>query len=173
MKPLTMQEAISHYRLIPHIEGGYYYRTFRSDIITPKASLPSRFEGDRTIASSILYLVPGDVKSKLHRLKSDEIWHFYLGNPFVLIELQAQGDLKQTRLGHDILKGEQVQHLVPHSCWFGGYVVPDGIYSFSLLGCTIFPGFDEQDLELGDKAALLSQFPQHKEIILPFFDSKV
>lgn len=167
---ITMQEVIDHYSLTPHIEGGFYQRTYHSSIIVPKASLPYNFNGNRSLSSTILYLVPSNIKSKLHRLKGDEIWHFYLGDPFILIELHENDELRQTILGNCSLYEQKVQHLVPSGCWFGGYVSPkEKTYSFSLVGCTIFPSFNEDDFELGERRYLIDRFPQYSETILQFF----
>lgn len=165
----TLEEIINYYQLTPHVEGGFYHRTYRSEIIVPKSSLPERFNNDKSLSSTILYLVPKSIKSKFHKLKSDEIWHFYMGNSFTLIELYDNGEMKKIKMGNQALDGFTVQHVVNHGCCFGGYVNLDGPFSFSLLGCTIFPGFDEQDFELTKKEALLKQFPQHSEAILSFF----
>lgn len=166
MRP-TLEDIIQHYQLAPHIEGGYYHRTYRSALHIPQTSLPKRFDGERTLSSTILYLIPAEVKSKLHRLKGDEIWHFYLGDPFHLVEILESGELKKTTLGNTSLYEQHVQYLVPHGGWFGGYVAPGGTYSF--VGCTIFPGFDERDFELAEEEELLKTFPQHREMIIPFF----
>lgn len=167
---ITIEEIINFYGLIPHIEGGFYQRTYYSSITVPKASLPDQFNGDRSLCSTILYLIPSTIRSKLHRLKGDEIWHFYVGDPFILIELHESGELRQTIMGNRSLNEQKIQHLVPYGCWFGGYVSPEEkIYSFSLVGCTIFPGFDERDFELAEKEYLINKFPHHREIILPFF----
>lgn len=169
MKYPSMQEVISYYGLIPHVEGGFYHRTYRSEIHIPKSSLPECFKNDRSLSSTILYLVPLSIKSKLHKLKSDEIWHFYMGNSFTLTELDENGVLKEIKMGNHALSGFKVQHVVRHGCWFGGYVNGDGPFSFSLLGCTISPGFDERDFELAEKNDILRKFPQHQDILMSFF----
>ena len=165
----SMEEVISYYDLIPHVEGGFYHRTYRSEINIPKSLLPERFEDDRSLSSTILYLIPAFVASKLHKLKSDETWHFYMGNSFTLTELHNNGEVRQVKMGNRLLNEFKVQHLVHYGCWFGGHVNLDGPFSFSLLGCTISPGFDEQDFELAEKDTMLKRFPQHRDIILSFF----
>lgn len=165
----SIEEVVNYYKLTPHVEGGFYHRTYRSEIIIPQSSLPERFNNDRSLSSTILYLVPKARKSKLHKLKSDEIWHFYMGNSFTLIELHDSGEMKEIKMGNQSLNGFTVQHIVRHGCCFGGYVNPEGPFSFSLIGCTIFPGFDERDFELSEKDILLKKFPTHRNTILSFF----
>lgn len=169
MKHPSTEEVINYYQLTPHVEGGFYHRTYRSEIIIPQSSLPERFNGERTLSSTILYLIPAAIKSKLHKLKSDEIWHFYMGNPFTLVELHESGEVKEIKMGNQSLDGLTVQHTVRQGCYFGGYVNSNGPFSFSLVGCTIFPGFDEEDFQLAEKADLLKKFPQHEDVILSFF----
>jgi predicted cupin superfamily sugar epimerase len=167
MLKLSVDELIKRYNLIEHIEGGYYYRGYRSQDIIPAIGLPKRFRGERSITSAVVYLIPSGVISKLHRLKSDEIWHFYLGDPMTLVEIYDNGTIKKTMLGQNVLQQQEVQHVVHHGCWFGGFVNYPGDYSF--VGCTVSPGFDVEDFEMGDRETLLQKFPHLKEDVLSFF----
>ena len=167
LKKPTADEIIKRYKLIKHIEGGYYYRGYTSKDIISAQDLPKRFGGDRPLATAIYYLIPGKVISKLHRLKADEIWHFYLGDQFTLIEISEKGNLKKTILGQDILNNQEVQYVVPNNTWFGGFVNEPGEYSF--VGCQPAPGFDEKDFELCEERFFINHFPSLKEEILPIF----
>jgi len=100
----------------------------------------------------------------LHRLKSDEIWHFYLGGPLTLVEISGDGQMNKTRMGHDILNNQKLQHVVPAGRWFGAY--PDDGTEYSLVGCTLSPGFDFRDFEIGKQDELLHDYPATGDLIL-------
>jgi predicted cupin superfamily sugar epimerase len=128
------------------------------------ASLPARFGGPRAHSTAIYFLLPGDQISALHRIKSDEIWHFYAGTALTLTLVHPDGRLEQPRLGADPGRGEAFQALVPAGCWYGAAV--DDPTSYALVGGTVAPGFDFADFELADRRDLLARFPQHRETIL-------
>lgn len=151
-----MNELIAHYQLSPHPEGGYFRETYRAE-----AKLPGTA---RSLSTAIYYLLPAGERSLLHRIGADEVWHFYRGDPLLVIELRAGGPPKVTRLGADHRKGEQLQHVVPAGTWFGAMPAPGS--QFSLVGCTVSPGFEFSDFELGQREALLSQFSECKEAVL-------
>ncbi len=147
MESITPEALIEQLRLAPHPEGGFFRETFRdSDQIT-NSSLPSRFiKGDRSFSTAIYYLLRSGDVSRLHRLKSSEVWHFYLGAPLTIVEWSEDNTLRETVLGSDLIAGQTVQHVVSHGVWFGARIV-DSSDSFSLVGCTVAPGFDFQDFE--------------------------
>ena len=155
------QSFIQALRLQAHPEGGYYRETYRSDrvIDVPGAGgvVP------RNISTGIYFLLEKDDFSAFHRIKSDEMWHFYAGQALEVIELQPTGELLCTRLGNDIGQGCAPQHVVPANTWFAARVAPGG--EFALVGCSVAPGFDFADFELAQRAALSDQFPQHRQII--------
>ena len=159
-----MNELIELYQLQPHPEGGYYRETFRDEAVIEKSALPNRFTGDRNISTAIYFLIPEGKKSNLHRIKSDEVWHFYLGGPLILIQISPQGKIDKIILGQDIKNGQRVQHVVPAGFWFGAY--PNPQTQFSFVGCTVAPGFDFSDFEMGKRNDLLKQYPHAKEEIL-------
>jgi hypothetical protein len=162
-----MNEAalwIERLGLIPHREGGYYREVYRStDLISP-AGLPARFPGERALATSIYYLLRSEQVSLFHRLRSDEIWCFCLGSRLTIAVIRPSGELEEVNLGRDFEAGESLQSVVPAGRWFGASVAaPD---SFSLVSCTLCPGFDGEDFELGAREQLLSLYPQHRSTIL-------
>ncbi|MDG4553708.1 MAG: cupin domain-containing protein [Candidatus Competibacter sp.] len=108
-------------------------------------------------------MLKGGQHSRLHRLKSDELWHFYSGSALTVHVLDLQGEYGAFRLGSDPAAGQRWQGVVRAGCWFGATV--DGPAGFSLLGCTVAPGFDFADFELADRATLLCQYPQHAALI--------
>jgi len=152
------QRLVEKYHMKPHPEGGFYAETYRA-ISTVTSSY-----GTRAAGTAILFLItPGSV-SRLHRLASDETWHFYLGGPMTVVELSDAGVLKKTVLGSDVLGGEQrVQYTVKAGTWFGSY--PNKGSPFSFVGCTVAPGFEFDDFELASQAKLLGKYPQHSEEI--------
>lgn len=99
----------------------------------------------------------------MHRILADEMWHFYLGDPLILVQISPQGQVDVVTLGHDIAAGQRVQHVVPGGYWFGA--MPAAKSNYALVGCTVSPGFDFADFELGERQALLQAFPQARDWI--------
>lgn len=150
--------------LAPHPEGGFYRETYRAAEAIPNAGLPARFHGDRSQSTAIYYLLRAGDRSKLHRIKSDEVWHFYDGDPLVIVAISPAGELTETKLGRDFAAGEVPQHVVPAGHWFGA--IPAEGSAYALAGCTVAPGFDFADFELARRDVLLSDFPQHRDWIM-------
>ena len=149
--------------LRPHPEGGHYRETYRAADVLPARALPGRREGSRAVSTAIYFLLAAGECSRLHRIASDELWHFYAGTSLALYVLDRHGSLGRVTLGTRVERGEQPQACVLAGCWFGAVVEEaDG---YALVGCTVAPGFDFADLELGDRAALLAEFPQHRAVI--------
>jgi len=149
--------------LLPHPEGGYFKETYRSDTFISREHLPDGFNGHRNISTSIFYLLAGNQFSKLHRIKSDEMWHFYDGSGLIIYSIDDEGKLTENKLGLDIESGENPQVLIRAGYWFGAKVNrPD---SYCLAGCTVSPGFHFDEFEMGDKGELIRLFPEHRSII--------
>jgi predicted cupin superfamily sugar epimerase len=162
---MTAEQIIKFFKMQPlRQEGGYYIETYRAVEKLKKDVLPAGFSGDRNLASVILYLLTAKTISLLHRLKSDEMFHFYFGDPVTMLQLHPDGRSDLITLGNNILKEQKVQVLVPKGTWQGAFVVPGG--KFALLGCSVAPGFDENDFELGDRNVLLARYPDLRELIL-------
>ena len=157
------KDIISSLQLLPHPEGGWYRETYRADEAIPADSLPARFTGERSFATSIYFLLTSDTFSALHRIKSDEQWHFYSGTALTIHVIHPDGNYEQIRLGSNLEEGETFQAVVPHGCWFGATV--DALDSYALVGCSVAPGFDFADFEMGTREDLINLFPQHEEII--------
>ena len=161
---LTAERIIKLYNMKPLPgEGGYYVESYRSPERIEKSSLPERYSSDRSHSTAIFYLLTPDTKSRIHRLKSDEIYHFYLGDPVQLALIHPNGTIKVLFLGHDLRAGQFVQAVVPAGIWQGAYLLEGG--QFALMGATVAPGFDFSDSELGASHELIEQYPQHKDII--------
>lgn len=161
---MTAAEWIAALDLAPHPEGGFYRETYRAQETIEAAHLPARFGGRRVHSTAIYFLLPGDQISALHRIKSDEVWHFYAGSALTLSLIHSDGRLEERRLGADVERGERFQAIVPAGCWYGARIDDPG--SYALVGGTVAPGFDFADFELADRNALLTQFPQHRDTII-------
>jgi uncharacterized protein len=184
----TAQYWIKTLKLTPHPEGGYYRETYRSPEIISGAHLPERYNGRRPFSTAIYFLLRAGQFSAFHRLKSDEIWHFYTGMPVEIFIIQKSGTLKKIKLGLNPKSGEQPQVVIEANAWFAaalaGYTKiatspqngkwplgPSGgadvenRKSYALLGCTVAPGFDFADFELGRQLELTALFPRHRALI--------
>lgn len=160
---ISAAEIIEKFHLIPHIEGGFYKENYLANDRIPRSALPERFQGDRRFSSAIYFLLMEGQVSKLHRIASDEVWHFYLGSPLVIVEIENDGKVKSTLLGTDVLAGQHVQYMVPAGNWFGAYPLEKSEFCF--VGCTVAPGFDYADFELASRDKLLSEYPHAKKVI--------
>jgi|ERR1017187_196127 predicted cupin superfamily sugar epimerase len=154
---------IEKLRLEAHPEGGYYRQTYRSDSILAKESLPGKFTGARSASTAIYFLLEGQKFSAFHRLRSDEVWHFYVGSSLVVHVIEEGGRYSESLLGSGAEAGEALQVVVKAGCWFGSRV-SDG-KGFALVGCTVAPGFDFEDFEMGKREELVRSYPQHRGVI--------
>jgi len=154
---------IEKLQLQSHPEGGYFRETYRSEEFIKKSHLPSRYTSARNYSTAIYYLLKGHQFSSLHRLRTDEVWHFYIGSSLTLHIIDQGGNYSKVTLGTDFERGENFQATVSAGCWFGATV--DDSNSFSFVGCSLAPGFDFADFELGERRKLLKEFPAHKKII--------
>ena len=157
----TADYWIKTLNLQPHPEGGYFREVYRSE--EQITELPSRYEGPRNFATSIYFLLTGKDKSAFHRIASDETWHFYSGCPLILYTLDVRSGLQKVMLGNNPTEGQTLQYTIPHGTWFGGHPVDEK--SYSLLGCTVAPGFEFTDFELGEYEKLSGNFPGHRDVI--------
>lgn len=153
--------------MLPHPEGGFYAETYRAAETIAQSALPTRFSGDRPVSTAIYFLLENKHRSTLHRIQSDEVWHFYTGGPLNVYVIEpASGTLSVIRLGNRPDQGEVFQAVVPAGCWFGAKPVGEAdVPPFSLVGCTVAPGFDYADFVIADPDAMLAQFPQHSDVI--------
>jgi predicted cupin superfamily sugar epimerase len=160
MKPA--EYWITHLSLQSHPEGGFYKETYRSKENISAHALPDRFKGDRNFSTAIYFLLRSQDRSMFHRIKSDELWHFYAGTSLSIYVLTNEKLVVHT-LGTEPDKGDSLQIVIPANCWFGAKV--NGESSYTLAGCTVAPGFDFQDFELADRTILLKEFPHHRDVI--------
>jgi len=149
-----------------HPEGGYFKEVYRSDEIILKDNLPDRYNGHKNFSTSIYFLLNENDKSLFHKIKSDEIWHFYDGTAIKIYKLKNNGELKINLLGKNLKNGETLQMIIEKGNWFCAEVVDKK--SFGLVGCTVAPGFDFDDFTLGRREELMKEFSEHKKLIKRF-----
>jgi uncharacterized protein len=155
---LRANEVIALLHLEPlAVEGGFFSETYRCP-----EGVPLGPGGERSLSTAIYYLLRDQDVSKLHRLRSDEIFHFYAGDPVEMLLLRHGGGEIVT-LGADLAGGMRPQVVVPREVWQGCRLKPGG--SWALLGTTVSPGFDYEDFEAGDGASLASAYPEFAEHI--------
>ncbi len=160
---------IEKLNLQKHPEGGWYREVYLSEDIVPQTGLPAGFRGERNFSTSIYYLLEGNDFSAFHRIKSDEVWHYYGGTSAVVIVYLENGHIKKLYLGDDPDRGQKLQLVVPKNTWFAAKLMNTD--SFALAGCTVSPGFHFDDFELaGEK--LINDWPEIKEEIKPLIKSK-
>jgi len=163
---LTAQQLIELLELEPlPVEGGMFRQTYCSEERIPLSALPGRYRAGKPFATAIYYLLTSDADSfsALHRLPTDEVYHFYLGDPVEMLLLFPDGGGRRVVLGQEILQGQQVQFVVPRGVWQGSRLIAGG--RFALLGTTMAPGFDPTDYEGGQREELLARYPEQPELI--------
>jgi len=159
----TIETIIKTLGLSPHPEGGYFKETYRSTGLIKTDSLNNAYNGSRNYGTCIYFLLTSGNFSALHRIKQDEIWHYYDGACIRLHVINEQGEYANHLIGKDIANGERPQLVVPGGCWFGAEVV--GEDSYSLVGCTVSPGFSFDDFEMKPREELQKLYPHLKDLI--------
>jgi predicted cupin superfamily sugar epimerase len=162
---MTADELIRLFQLEPlPVEGGLYQRHYEAAESIPQHALPPRYTREKLFGSAICYLHTPQTRSLLHRLKSDEIYHFYDGDPVALVLLYPDGKNSMIVLGRDYNAGQQPFFVVPRGVWQGSCLLKGG--EWALMGTTLAPAYDDEDFELGERAALLEMYPQARDWIL-------
>lgn len=146
-------------------EGGFFKESYRAKGTIPTTALPNH-DGSRNFSTLIYYLLTPEEFSGLHRVKaSDEIFHFYLGDPVEMIQINSDGELSTIIMGQKIPE-QSLQTVVNSMVWQGTRLLPGG--KWALLGCSVAPGFDYADFEIKTQPEFLNLFPQHKKVIERF-----
>lgn len=159
----TARFWIDKLQLQKHPEGGWFKEIYRSNEVIPASVLTTGFSGSRSISTSIYYLLKGEDFSALHRIKSDEIWHFYAGTSAIEIISIEEGKIRKQFLGDNPQVNQCFQIVVSKNTWFAARLVnKDG---FTLVGCTVSPGFHFDDFEMSNQE-LIRQFPELEKEIL-------
>lgn len=160
----TIQKIIKKFGLYPHPEGGYFTEVYRSEELISKEHLPGRYNDNRVFSTCIYYLITKDSFFSLHKIKSDEIFHFYFGDLIEMLQLFPDGTGEVIYLGNSVFKDMCPQVIVKRDIWQGCRLKPGG--KFALLGTTVAPGFDFDDFTLGNKEQLIKQYPDFKTHIM-------
>ena len=153
-------DLIGRFALQPHPEGGFFRETYRS-----AATVSREGSGEtRSASTAIYYLLCDGAHSAWHRIKSDEVWHFYAGEPLLVHVLDETGKLTSHRLGNPLTHpGAVFQAVVSAGLWFAAECEDPA--TFALVGCTVAPGFEFSEFELAEVDALRSAYPTHAEFI--------
>jgi len=155
------QKYIKQLQLKKHPEGGYFREVYRSaELILPQ-HLPKRYTSSRNFSTSIYFLLEGKQFSSFHILQSDELWHFYDGSTVLLYIINQKGELTVKNLGRD--EDCELQLTIEKQNWFAAELEDKKL--FALFGCTVSPGFEFDDFELGNRNILIKKFPQHSVLI--------
>lgn len=154
---------IEKLNLRSHPEGGYYSETYRSDLVFDAQAVSEKFTGRRSCSTSIYFLLEASDFSAFHRIKADEIWHFYTGSSIQVHVITPKGHFHQISLGNNLSEGEVFQAEVKAGYWFAASLKSEK--GFALTGCTTAPGFEFEDFELAKREKLVKLFPQHRRII--------
>ena len=163
---LTAEAIVEALGLQPlPVEGGLYRQTFVADESIAAEALPPRYGREKRLSTAIYYLLTNETSSfsALHRLPTEEIYHFYLGDPVELLQLHPDGSSASVVLGQDLSRGQRVQQVVPRGVWQGSHLVGSG--RFALMGTTMAPGYDDLDYEAGVRDELIASYPDRAELI--------
>lgn len=147
-KKLSADDLISILKLQPHPEGGAFRETYRSHI-------PAQTSDERSVCTAIYFLIRRGQPTSWHRVKSDEISHYYWGAPVELSLIDTNGKLSKHILGTDVKSGERPQIIIPANEWQSARSLGE----YSLFGCTVSPGFDFNDFELIETSKLQNMYP--------------
>jgi len=167
-----VSEWINVLNLKSHPEGGFYSETYRSN---DQCVLERLNQQNRSCSTSIYYLLklPDSPKSHFHRIKADEMWHFYKGLPLIIHVLDEEKSshiefILNNKL--DVNADARPQYLVPYGKWFAAELMTTNIEdikeNYTLCGCTCAPGFDFKDFECAKRSYLIEKFPNFKELII-------
>jgi len=163
---LTPDQLIKIFKLEPlPIEGGLFFQTYCAPEIITQEWLPDRYPVDKPFGTAIVYLLTADPDSfsALHKLPTDEVYHFYLGDPVEMLQLHPDGSSERIILGQDLLGGQKVQHVVPRDVWQGSHLLAGG--QFALLGTTMAPGYTDEDYVGGDPDELIAAYSDREVLI--------
>lgn len=157
----TKEYWVEKLQLQDHPEGGYFKETYRSEMLL--LGNGTDFPSSRSAATGIYFLLCEDNFSAFHKIRSDEMWHFYTGDAIVVHVLHTDGQYEAIHLGDDIEAGEVFQAVVPANAWFASEM--KNKTGYALVGCTVAPGFDFQDFNLVKGETLIAAYPDHEALI--------
>lgn len=159
----AVDALVRRFGLLPHPEGGFYSETYRAPARVLRDG-ETAGDGTRAASTAIYYLLSDGAYSAWHRIRSDEIWHFYAGAPLEVHSIDDAGVLTTHRLGNTLAHPDTVfQAVVPKGHWFAARCCDPSTYAF--VGCTVAPGFEFSEFEIADTAALVARYPQHRTLV--------
>ena len=162
--PMTADDVKQLLQLEPlRMEGGFYRETYRSRWMVSPDYLPEGMQGMHSIGTAIYFLITPESYSRLHRLPGTEIFHFYMGDPAVMLQLMPDGTHQTITLGTDLASGARPQVVVRGHVWMGCKLAPGG--KFALMGTTMAPGFAHSDYQGGVREQLIEQYPAAADLI--------
>jgi uncharacterized protein len=162
---MRIEDLVKQLNLEPHPEGGFYKETYRSAEFILHSALGNKFSGSRNFSTGIYFLLTGTNFSAFHRIKQDEMWHFYTGQTLLVHVIDPFGHYACHKVGLNLNSGEFPQLVVPAGCWFASEIESHSSEDYTLVGCTVAPGFDFEDFELASADELSGLFPEHSSII--------
>jgi uncharacterized protein len=162
---MTAKEVKKLLGLTPHPrEGGWFVQTYAAEkSIAASSFADARYAGPRRTSTAIYYLLEPETFSEMHRLRSDEVFHFYAGDPVEMLQLLPDGSGKTIIIGNNLAAGQRPQVLVERGVWQGSRLMLGG--RWALLGCTVSPGFEYEDYESAGREELTRRWPAFAEII--------
>ena len=160
---LNSKEIINYLNLTPHPEGGYFKETYRSRESIINSDLWDGAKGTRNYSTAIYFMLEGQQYSAFHKIKQDEIWHFYAGEAILIHMIDNNGIYQSVTIGNKIKQAEYFQYVIPANTWFASELKFKK--GFSLCGCTVSPGFDFKDFEMPSRKYVIEKFPKLKKII--------
>jgi uncharacterized protein len=154
---LTAEEVRALLKLEPHPTCGFVRITYMSAQAIAPGGLPAPFADGRPMGSALYFMVTADAPVHLHRIRNDQLYHHYLGDPIEVIMLHADGTSERVTLGSDLRRGERVQLLIPGNTFHTARIV--GQRRWFLGASTEWPGVAPADVEIGDLDALAAKYP--------------
>ena len=165
---LTADEIKATLGLERHPTCGFVVETYRSPLRIPTLALPEPYESGRPYASVLYFLVTPDARMVMHRIRSDQLYHHYLGDPVEVLMLYPDGaDGAIVTVGSDLKSGMRSQLLIPGGTYHTSRLI-GGETGYALLASTEWPGVEPSDVEHGNVDALAEAYPHFREEIYSF-----
>ncbi len=166
MHRMTSQEIIELLGLEPlPLEGGHFTQSYVCPENIPVSALPERYEKDMPFSTAIYALLTAEDFSAMHILETDEVYHFYGGDPLEMLLLNPDGSGEIFLLGNDLATGMRPQKVVQKGVWQGSFPIPNGSHGYSFIGTTMAPSFEWDDFALGAIEELCKKYPAFREQI--------
>jgi predicted cupin superfamily sugar epimerase len=165
MQP-SAQQIIELLGLTRHSTCGFATENFQSALSIPAAALPAEYGGPRKLGGTLYFLVMPEAPVRLHRIRSDQMYHYYFGVPLEVLLLYPDGRSEVRVAGPDLAAGQRPQILIPGGTFHAGRVLHDGRYS--MLGTSVWARAESEDVEQGDVEKLIAAFPAAGALITSF-----